>query len=119
MEATVRELVPRKVRLVVYLVVSLVALVIGVWQQAEGNTLLFVVNLAAALQGVLASANLNPPEQLPITLEDASIDYIVDVFEERGITIQDLANAGLHVNPRLDPTLNAPPSGQATPHSWT
>lgn len=107
MNQAIAELLPRKVRLLLYVLVALTALVIGTWQQAEGNTLAFVIALATTLTNVLAAVNVNPPEQLPITLEDASIDYIVDVFEERGITVQELVDAGLHLNARRDP---APPN---------
>ena len=58
-----RELLPRKARLVLYVVVSLTLLGVSAYLAAEGDWALFVVTLGGSLQGALAAGNINPPEE--------------------------------------------------------
>ena len=58
-----RELLPRKARLVLYVVVSLTLLCVSAYLAAEGDWALFAVTLCGSLQGALAAGNINPPEE--------------------------------------------------------
>ena len=58
-----RELLPRKARLVAYAVVSLTLLGVSAYLAAEGDWGLFAVTIAGALQGALAAGNVNPPDE--------------------------------------------------------
>lgn len=55
-------LLPRQVRVVVYVVAFLVSLVLSIWQASEGNWQVFVAGLAAALVPLVAVSNVNPSE---------------------------------------------------------
>ena len=58
-----REILPRKARLVLYVVVSLTLLGVSAYLAAEGDWALFAVTLGGSLQGALAAGNINPPEE--------------------------------------------------------
>ena len=58
-----RELLPRKARLVVYSIVSLALLGVSAYLAAEGDWALFAITLGGSLQGTLAAGNINPPEE--------------------------------------------------------
>ena len=58
-----RELLPRKVRLIIYSIVSLTLLGVSAYLAAEGDWALFAVTLGGSLQGALAVGNINPPEE--------------------------------------------------------
>ena len=60
LESAIKELLPRQVRLVIYLVVGVALLGFAAWQAAEGNWSAFIVSILGTLSSVLASANINP-----------------------------------------------------------
>lgn len=55
------ELLPRKARLVIYILLTFVLLVLTLWQAAEGNWLVFTISLASALTTLLAAGNSTAP----------------------------------------------------------
>lgn len=61
LSAAVEELLPRTVRLYLYVTVSLAGLLFGGWQASEGNWLVFLGGLVVSFQGVLAAGNITPP----------------------------------------------------------
>lgn len=65
MGSILTEVVPRKARLVIYLLVSLALLGVSAWQFAAGDPLLFTVSLLGSLTNILAAGNVTPatPEQ--------------------------------------------------------
>ena len=68
MKDALSELLPRQARLWLYVITGLILLVLGTYEAAEGNWLIFAVTLAGALQSNLAIVNLPPkqgPEALP------------------------------------------------------
>ena len=73
MDKVMQEVFPRRVRLSLYLLVGLVALVLGVWQAAEGDYLVFILGLATSLQSLLAGVNV-PPEGSNVILPGGDFD---------------------------------------------
>ncbi len=57
MKNALRDLLPRKVRLGLYVGASAVALGIAAWQASEGNVLTFLASLAVSASNVLAAGN--------------------------------------------------------------
>ena len=55
------ELLPRKARLVLYVLFALTGVVIAAWQAAEGDWLTFAASLSVTLVGWLAASNVTPP----------------------------------------------------------
>lgn len=64
MGAALNELLPRKARLVLYVLVAVGSLGLAAWQAAEGDWVLFAAAVVAAFQGSLAAGNVTP-EELP------------------------------------------------------
>lgn len=62
LDSLLSELLPRKVRLWVYLIVLVAMLVFTAFQAAEGDWLLFVLGLLGSFQSSLAAGNINPPQ---------------------------------------------------------
>jgi len=58
MKNALQEILPRKVRLWLYVLVSFVALVLGSYQASEGNWFLFIAGVVIALQGSLAATDV-------------------------------------------------------------
>ena len=56
-----RDLLPAKVRLWIYLVLAVAALVFTVWQATEGDVVEFIGGLVTALSGALAAGNTTLP----------------------------------------------------------
>jgi len=54
-----------KARKWVYAVLSLAMLVVGVWQLADGNWTVFLVQLVGSLTHAMANANTNPQDPQP------------------------------------------------------
>ena len=73
MDKVMQEVFPRRVRLSLYLLVGLVALVLGVWQAAEGDRIVFILGLATSLQSLLAGVNV-PPEGADVILPGGDFD---------------------------------------------
>lgn len=90
-----RELIPRKTRLWIYVFVFLASLVLAAYTGSEGNWLGFFVSLVASLESVLAAANINPPPEEAAT---APLEQLVATLEARGATLVDLADLGLPMN---------------------
>ena len=74
----ISELLPRKVRLVIYVLLFLAALVFAAWQAAEGNWLVFVGSLLTSLTGLLAAGNSTAPA---IAQSANKIDGVIVVQE--------------------------------------
>jgi len=53
------EVLPARVRLVVYAVVFVVGLVLAAWQATEGDWVAFAVLLTGSLTGALAGSNVD------------------------------------------------------------
>lgn len=64
MDALLRELLPHKARLWLYLIVGLVTLGVGAWQAADGNWLVALFSLAGTLTNALAAGNVNVAEEV-------------------------------------------------------
>jgi hypothetical protein len=60
------ELLPRKVRLWLYVLVGLGSGVLAAYQAANGDWLVFAGAVAALLTSLLAARNINPPPAEPI-----------------------------------------------------
>ena len=73
MDKVMQEVLPRRVRLILYLLVGTVALVLGTWQAAEGDHLMFILGLATSLQSLLAGVNV-PPEGADVVLPGGDFD---------------------------------------------
>lgn len=56
------ELLPRKARLVLYVVVFFALLGLTAWQAAEGNIQVAIVSFLTASAPLLAASNVNPPQ---------------------------------------------------------
>jgi len=52
-----QDLLPTKVRLIIYLALFVASLVFGIWQASEGDAGTFVGSLIAALVNLLAAGN--------------------------------------------------------------
>lgn len=64
MDALLRELVPYKGRLWIYLIAMFVALGVSAWQAADGNWFNFALSLATALIHGQAASNVNVAEEV-------------------------------------------------------
>lgn len=51
------ELLPRKARLTIYLILFVAALAFSLWQAAQGDWLVFIGSLVTSLVGLLAAGN--------------------------------------------------------------
>lgn len=76
------EVLPRKVRLVVYVVVSLLLLVVTGVLAAGGDIGLAVVTILGSLQSALAAKNITPENPLQENLDD-----IQRVAQAHGLTV--------------------------------
>lgn len=56
----VRDLLPPRVRQILYAVLFVAALVFGIWQASDGDWWVFTGSLLAALLGLLAASNTPP-----------------------------------------------------------
>lgn len=73
MFAVLNELLPRKARLVIYVLFALTGVVIAAWQAAEGDWLTFAASIATTLVGWLAAANVTPPAEEVIARADTRL----------------------------------------------
>lgn len=64
MDKLLKDLVPYKARLWLYLIVGLMSLGLAAWQAADGNGLVFVAGLVNALMNVLAAGNVDTGEEV-------------------------------------------------------
>jgi hypothetical protein len=88
MNALLTELLNRKVRLWIYLLAIVVALIVAAWQASEGNWLVFAASLAGALQSSMAAGNLTPePAAVVAKVSDQAL---ADAAFNRGKTLVDL-----------------------------
>lgn len=62
MNSVLNELLPRKARLVLYVIVFFALLGLTAWQAAEGNFLEALVSFLTSAAPLLAAGNLTPPE---------------------------------------------------------
>lgn len=78
MNDVINELLPRKVRLWLYLLAALVLIAFSVYQASEGDWATFTVGLAAALVDLLAAKNTPPPvnEDTPPVYESGFYDGV-------------------------------------------
>lgn len=63
MKNALNELLPRKARLGLYVVVTVGALGVAAWQAAEGNWLVFAGSLFGSLTTLLAAGNTPGPDE--------------------------------------------------------
>jgi hypothetical protein len=61
MNETLTELLPRTVRLWLYVLGGAVTAGVAAWQAADGNWAVFAASIAATLTQWLAARNINPP----------------------------------------------------------
>lgn len=64
MELAIQELVPRKIRLVLYVLSALALMALAAWQGSEGEWTAAIIAFLNSLAPILAAANLNPPLEL-------------------------------------------------------
>lgn len=83
MENAMKELLPAKLRLWVYLVVGLLLLFASAWQVAEGNAVVAILTFFGTLQSLLSAVNTR---DAPAPLTDAQV---LDLAQERGKTVVD------------------------------
>lgn len=97
MKEALEELLPRKARLVLYVLAALVLLVITAFQAAEGDWLQFAILLATSFAPILAAGNVPPPsdptklevknfspEKLAAYVTDPGISYFL---EQQGLLV--------------------------------
>lgn len=76
------EIFPRKVRLVIYVIASLLLLVVTGILSAEGDTGLAIVTILGALQSALAAKNISPANPL-----QSNLDELQRVANEHGLAV--------------------------------
>lgn len=64
MDRLLKDLLPYKARLWLYLIVGLVALGLASWQAADGNWLAAVLSFAGTLSNALAAGNVDLGEEV-------------------------------------------------------
>lgn len=112
MDTILRDLIPAKIRLWIYVIVFFALLVFSVWQASEGNIAEFVGALLASLVQLLAATNVNvTPEltDLEKHADEISRTYSPDYGKKGVITFDgppvDAKPDALPGNPAVETTL--------------
>jgi hypothetical protein len=71
------ELLPRKARLVLYIVIFLIALVFAAWQASDGNWLVALGSVLASLSSLLSAGNTTAPAIIATAEKLPEVETIV------------------------------------------
>lgn len=96
------ELLPRKARLVLYVIVFLAGTVLAIWQASEGDWVVFSGALATALTSLLAAGNVNPPAEQPVD-ETSLFEYGLTQVPDASL-LSEAHFRGLIAGPAADDT---------------